>query len=262
MQLFAAVFFFLFVIILFNNACRKDDSRNEDNKNFSLTSAIEQLSQNDRITQQEISSYIHKLPAFAKASLILDKAQYNVIDKHQVIRIPIAEDAAFYLTKENGTLLGYLYKWEKDKLNDSPYTGNLFSYSIENNQAWQLSYKNGIIIKNGSAPKESTKLPTSITPTKKASETADIGEFLEKIWCWLTGGSWSPGNWQIYGFCFYPQTAGYNPQNDESGGNSLGGIPAGVQVWTEVPLTELVLVLVLEVVVQQLCLRTVVALFG
>lgn len=186
--------------------CKKDYKTGNDN----LMSAIQKLPEKKLVHLDEVKGWLQsKLLPTQIIDLRLNLAKQNNIAGNHVIKIPIAENAALYFTKQHDSLKVYSYKWESNKLTTGSYKGKLFVLSYLSNTAKILDYssenvrvRDVQITKLGDTPatlatQQGENLQTTRLgdiPTKLSTvHVLSLKTLIAQVWCWLTGGSWNDG---------------------------------------------------------------------
>jgi len=170
----------------------------------------------NHVKPEEINAWFDAMPQVKPAPFLLNAAQQAIINGIQVVRIPIATNAALYFTKENDSLKVYAYKWIYNTSYAENFTGNLDAYSFQSKNFIRLTYSNGKLINRlllASNKQEAQLLNTN----SQLRPNYSLADYFTWIWCELTGGTPTYGSdigcWRGY--------------NNAGGGGSSGGGGSG-----------------------------------
>lgn len=203
-KLYHFSFLIAFILLFSVNSCKKEAK---------TPTPLPGKVADTHVLSAEINAWFDKMPQVKPASILLQAAQQATINGVQVVRIPIATNAALYFTKENDSLKVYAYKWIYNNLNAEKYTGNIDAYSFQSKNFVRMVYVDGELknqLKLASVNQEAFS-----NSSNNSLKTTLFDNFFEKVWCWLTGGTtiYDP----YYG-CSYSGGGG-------GGSSSSGGFP-------------------------------------
>lgn len=204
----------LTLLLTFNSSCRKDHlNQTSDVPITAVNSNI-----GEKISPKELSKWLQIVPVEYRPFLQLVNAKQKVINNHNIIVIPIAGDAAIFVTKEQGEIKGWIYKWINSKPKEKKFTGKLVTYSLQEKKAWLQVYENGALVQQN----ELTGQGNSLVKVQGNMKVMSVGSFFDKIFCWMFGGNWvmNPRGEVTGEYGCEPPA---NQQSDNEGGDNDGG---------------------------------------
>ncbi|WP_448699773.1 hypothetical protein ACFGVR_21935 [Mucilaginibacter sp. AW1-3] len=180
-----ALFFLLSLLLISTNACRKNESFTPVLPSASAATTLQQLSDNDKVHVNEIETWFVAYPQLKPAEQLLNMAQQALIEGKHVVRIPIATNTALYFTKINGLLKVYTYKWNNINTTGDKFTGNIYTYSFQDNILSRLVYNNSQLIKSSALARVLPSVPLgNIHPSSYPPPS-----LWDRLMCWLKGGT-------------------------------------------------------------------------
>ncbi|WP_462267795.1 DUF3289 family protein [Mucilaginibacter sp.] len=153
-----------------------------------------------QIQPAEINQWLSAhIPQEDMADLQLSQVQQNLADRHHVIKIPLKANTALFITKQEGRLQAYAYKFEDKQPGTPGFTGHILSYSFQSGQMRAMAYLKGRKVRDAefageaglaSAPAQPGGKLLAYAPRSKPHTSTDDGsDVLGDIWCLLTGGT-------------------------------------------------------------------------
>jgi len=133
----------------------------------------------------DILHWFDNHPQVTPAGILIGQASQATINGQQIIRIPVANNAALYFTKVNDSLKVYAYKWIYSGTPTANYTGMIDVYNFQDQNLKRMVYTNGKLNKVLllSAGSSQSKISSS-------GKQVNYIPILSQVWCWITGGTW------------------------------------------------------------------------
>jgi hypothetical protein len=111
--------------------------------------AISKLPENQKIKGKEIMDWYTANLQSTRLEPHWDKPMQTVFNNHQVIMVPVGQDAALFFSKIKGMLNVDAYKWQDKDPGSKYFTGNIVDYSFQTNKISGLVYYRSTLIRKG-----------------------------------------------------------------------------------------------------------------
>lgn len=226
-KLYQFSFLIAFILLFSVNSCKKEDKN---------PIPVPGKNADTHVLPEEINAWFDKMPQVKPSATLLAAAQQSVINGVQVVRIPVAYNAALYFTKENDSLKVYAYKWVYESLDAQKYTGYIDAYNFQNQNLNRLVYTNGTLT-NTLLLAHYTNKATNVSSNGqlKLSECW-VTDLFNAIWDWITGAFSGSGSSSNGGdFSSYMNSYGYSASNYSGLGFTSGGGGGGGSAWGPPP---------------------------
>jgi lysophospholipase L1-like esterase len=121
----------LILILIGVNSCKKE-----------YRDPLPDVATHATVSAAEILDFFNQNPNVEPAGILLSQAEQQTVNGKQVVRIPVATNAALYFTKENDSLKVYAYKWVYNAPYSDKYTGKIDIYNFQEQNFKRYTYNN------------------------------------------------------------------------------------------------------------------------
>jgi hypothetical protein len=120
----------LFIMLCGIYSCRKNQGETITDNN----AIANRPERTNTVSPADINDWFNSYPGVKPAAVLLNAAQQAVINGQEVIRIPVATNAALYFTKTDGVLSVYAYKWIYTNTIPGSFSGSIDVYNFQTQQ--------------------------------------------------------------------------------------------------------------------------------